>query len=186
MGVISAIIGMSFAVNGELQYAILCLAISGICDMYDGKVARKYNKNEKDNEYGVQIDSFADVVNFGVFPVVILMSLGLNEWYHFVIYAIYTLCAISRLAHFNIIVSQDGPIKTFTGLPTTSAAIIFPFFWLIDYIFKLNLLNIIFPVVMLIMAILFIADVKIIRKPSKTTRLIFSIAALALLIYIFI
>ncbi len=183
LGVISAIIGMFLTMKGELNYAILCLALSGICDMFDGKIARKHNKTDEDSKYGIQIDSLADIFAFGVFPVVILLSLGLNEWYHFVIYSMYILGGISRLAYFNIMAEKLGPVKVFTGLPITSAAIIFPFVWLVNFIFEASWLNVAFPVVMALMSVLFISNVKVIKKPGKNLNLFFTVAAIAFAIW---
>ena len=50
--------GMMFAVNGHLHLGVMCLAISGLCDMFDGKIARtKKNRTEVEKRFGIQIDS---------------------------------------------------------------------------------------------------------------------------------
>ena len=52
--------GMMFAVNGHLHLGVMCLAISGLCDMFDGKIARtKKNRTEVEKRFGIQIDSLA-------------------------------------------------------------------------------------------------------------------------------
>ena len=48
--------------------AYLSLLISGICDMFDGKVARKCKRNKKEKMFGIEIDSLADTVNFLLLP----------------------------------------------------------------------------------------------------------------------
>ena len=49
--------GMMFAVNGHLHLGVMCLAISGLCDMFDGKIARtKKNRTEVEKRFGIQID----------------------------------------------------------------------------------------------------------------------------------
>jgi len=186
LGVIAAIIGMYCAIDQNLNYAILCLAIAGICDMFDGKIARKYNKTDEDSKYGIQIDSLADIFAFGVFPVVILITMGLTQWYYFIIYALFIINGISRLAYFNIMAEKSGPVKVFTGLPITSSSMSFPFFWLIITLLELDtdLLNIIFPILMLIMAVSFILNVKVIKKPGKVENIIFTLAAIAFAIWI--
>ena len=183
LGVVSAVIGMYYAMNDGLSKAILCLAISGICDMFDGKIARKENKTKEDSDYGIQIDSLADIFAFGVFPTVILMGMGLTEWYYFIIYVLYILGGITRLAFFNIAAEKNGPVKVFTGLPITAAAIGFPFFWLVNFIFGLSCLDIMFPVLMSMMAVFFVANVKVIKKPGKIMNMIFTLAALVLAIW---
>ena len=45
--------GMMFAVNGHLHLGVMCLAISGLCDMFDGKIARtKKNRTEVEKRFG--------------------------------------------------------------------------------------------------------------------------------------
>ena len=64
--------GMMLSVNGQIKYAVVCLAISGLCDMFDGKIARtKKNRTDDEKNFGIQIDSLCDVVCFGIFPVMI-------------------------------------------------------------------------------------------------------------------
>lgn len=47
--------GMMFAVNGHLHLGVMCLAISGLCDMFDGKIARtKKNRTEVEKRFGIQ------------------------------------------------------------------------------------------------------------------------------------
>ena len=61
--------GMMLSVNGHLNLAVLCLAISGLCDMFDGKIARtKKDRTEEEKCFGIQIDSLCDIVCFGVGP----------------------------------------------------------------------------------------------------------------------
>lgn len=184
IGVVSAVFGLYNAISGKLSYSILCLVISGICDMFDGKVARKHNKTDEDSKYGIQIDSLADIFAFGVLPVVMLISMGLTEWYYFLIYTLYILGGISRLAYFNIMAEKLGPVKVYTGLPITSAALIFPFFWLLNFALEAHFLKIVFPIIMTIMGVMFILNVKVIKKPGKVTNYIFSLAALAFTIWL--
>lgn len=136
LGVVSSIIGMSFAVEQHYLYAVICLLVSGLCDMFDGAVARtKKNRTETEKKNGIQLDSLADVVCFGAFPAVIGYCLGMEFKYSLlfaVTGALYVLCAIIRLAYFNVTEeerqkSTDGKRKFYQGLPVTSAALIFPF-----------------------------------------------------------
>ena len=48
---------------------VFFLLVSGLCDAFDGKVARsKKNRTEMEKKFGIQIDSLADMVSFGVLP----------------------------------------------------------------------------------------------------------------------
>ena len=60
-----SVFGMTRALEGDFKVAILCLALSGLCDMFDGKIARtKKNRTEDEKKFGIQIDSLCDVVCF--------------------------------------------------------------------------------------------------------------------------
>ena len=112
-----------FAYDGQLAAAVICLMYSGLCDLFDGVVARRVTLSEREQAYGVQIDSLADMASFGVVPPVVLMLLGLDAWPAMIAY---TLCAATRLAWFNL--EAAGPVRPthYTGLPVTYAALLLP------------------------------------------------------------
>ena len=79
ISLVSSILGMFCAIDGRLTLAVFCLAFSGLCDMFDGKIARtKKNRTDDEKNFGIQIDSLCDVVCFGIFPVMICYCLGVN------------------------------------------------------------------------------------------------------------
>ena len=58
-----SVFGISRALEGDFKVAIFCLALSGLCDMFDGKIARtKKNRTDDEKNFGIQIDSLCDVV----------------------------------------------------------------------------------------------------------------------------
>ena len=69
ISVVSSMIGIFCAVTDHISAAVCCLAFSGLCDMFDGKIARtKKNRTEEEKCFGIQIDSLADIVCFGILP----------------------------------------------------------------------------------------------------------------------
>ncbi|MCO4743727.1 MAG: CDP-diacylglycerol--serine O-phosphatidyltransferase [Proteobacteria bacterium] len=84
-----------------LRHACVLVVFGGIFDMLDGRVARRLNRY---SEFGVQLDSIADIISFGVAPGLLVWSWLLHElggigafmafWY--------VLCAAFRLARFNV------------------------------------------------------------------------------------
>ena len=66
-----AFVGMLLAVQGHFLWATFCMLMSGLCDCFDGKLARKYEYEENAKVYGVQMDSLADVISFGAFPAIL-------------------------------------------------------------------------------------------------------------------
>lgn len=58
-----SVFGMIQAFGGRFRTAIMCLALSGLCDMFDGKIARsKKNRTDDEKLFGIQIDSLCDVI----------------------------------------------------------------------------------------------------------------------------
>ena len=99
----SSVIGMACAICGMLKWAVCCLAISGLFDAFDGRVARtKKDRTEDEKSFGIQIDSLCDMVCFGVFPVIICWNAGMNTALSFVILLFYCLAGLIRLAYYNV------------------------------------------------------------------------------------
>ncbi len=133
LGIIFAVVAMyfsftkiAFAEIDYLRYSLVFLMLAGICDMFDGKVARMCKRTKEEKEFGIQIDSLADTVNFLCLPVVIMLSLGMNSVLNLIIYCIFILCGVSRLGYFNVHASLDSPVKFYNGLPVTSTSIVYP------------------------------------------------------------
>ena len=62
ISVVSSMIGIFCAVTDHISAAVCCLAFSGLCDMFDGKIARtKKNRTEEEKCFGIQIDSCWDL-----------------------------------------------------------------------------------------------------------------------------
>jgi CDP-diacylglycerol--serine O-phosphatidyltransferase len=79
LSLVCSVFGMTQAIDGRFRTAIVCLALSGLLDMFDGKVARtKKNRTDDQKLFGVQIDSLCDVVCFGIFPAMICYVLGVR------------------------------------------------------------------------------------------------------------
>lgn len=143
--------------------------------MFDGKVARTKKSDLREQSFGIQIDSLCDVIAFGVLPVTIAIGLGLRDVKFLPIYALFVLCAVIRLAYFNVLAEETKSkpkqkLKFYTGLPVTSDALILPFI----YIFKpyTNHFNTIYLTALVIISILFVSKFKI-KKPSTKLMIIF-------------
>lgn len=147
---------ISLSDSGHPFIGMFFLLFCGLCDAFDGKVARiKKNRTERECKFGIQIDSLSDIVAFGVLPACIgaaLMrsSVALQKIQAgavgkvftvllFAVMAFYTLTALIRLAYFNVTEeerqsTETGARKYYVGLPVTSAAILFPTVLLIIYL----------------------------------------------------
>ncbi len=167
MSLISGIVGIKLAFSGEIMWAILCVGISGICDMFDGVVARtKKNRTQDEKNFGIQLDSLCDVVCFGVVPAIILYFCGVDEVWGVAFLAFYVLCAVIRLAFFNVLETkrqqnEGGCAKSYRGLPVTTAAIIMPACFLVDLVLPGNVMNVIYHVLPVVVGLMFITDVRV-------------------------
>jgi len=158
--------GIFNCLNGNVFYAIICLLISGLCDMFDGKVARsKKNRTADEKSFGIQIDSLADLVAFGVLPSVIGYSLGIKGIFC-VVLIFFPLAALIRLAYFNVLElsKKQGDPSGYIGLPVTTSSLIFPLIYGLKEFFP-NYLSEVYCVFLLITGILFISKFKL-KKPG--------------------
>ena len=177
MSLISSVFGITQAILGDYKQAIFCLAFSGICDAFDGRVARsKKNRTEDEKAFGIQLDSLCDVICFGVFPALICYLLGVRGTLGLFLVFFYCTCAVIRLAFFNVLEAnrqktEGGCNKEYIGLPVTSIAFILPLtFWLqflLPEFWFLVLLHLVLGVV----GFLFIFDFKL-KKPDLKMILI--------------
>ncbi len=199
---------VSLTGSGHPYWGVFFLLLCGLFDAFDGKVARtKKNRTDLERNFGIQIDSLADVIAFGVLPAMIGIALlrtspklsdagFFNEnffdvhWtavvFKLVCYTIlilYILAALIRLAYFNVTEEErqrnEGTAarKYYTGLPVTTAALIFPSVLLLRYALPIDI-SVVYVPVALVMSILFLSRL---RVPKPGTRGILVLAAIGLL-----
>ena len=188
LSLISAVVGIfvSISGNGHPYIGAIFLLLCGLCDAFDGIVARtKKDRTEEQKRYGVQIDSLTDLVAFGVLPACIGAALYKSMLFfeptpesnlvtqtpyavYVAIFAIYVLSAMIRLAFFNVraenSINENETLKHFTGLPVTSAALIFPAFLLLRHLLGRDI-AVFYYGVMLLTACLFVSRFSM-RKPG--------------------
>lgn len=116
------------AMNGNFDHAPVAIFVAMIFDGLDGRIAR-WTHTESD--FGVQYDSLADVISFGLAPSLVmyewaLTGLGKVGWLAAFLYAA---AAALRLARFNVQTDEPHSMH-FTGLPSPSAAaVVAGFVW---------------------------------------------------------
>ncbi|MDE6635130.1 MAG: CDP-alcohol phosphatidyltransferase family protein, partial [Lachnospiraceae bacterium] len=168
----TSLFGMTQVVEGHFRTAILCLALSGLFDMFDGKIARtKKNRTDDEKLFGIQIDSLCDVVCFGAFPALFCYYLGVHGFFGIIAVSYYGICSVIRLGFFNVLetrrqASEDGANKFYHGLPITSMAIILPISYLLNFAVNESVFKWILFALLFIVGTLFIVDIKL-KKPSN-------------------
>ena len=185
----SAVSGMLFTVNGHFRIALVCLAFSGLCDMFDGKVARaKKDRTEEEKRFGIQIDSLCDVVSFGIFPALWSYCMGMKSALGIGILILYTTGGVIRLGYFNVM-EEKRQQKTkeartsYSGLPITSIAIILPLAAMAGLLWKRQAC-LLLHITMLAVGILFVTRIRV-PKPKNLTLAIFIAAVSLALLKIF-
>lgn len=181
IGLASAIVGMTQACDEKYKIAIVCLMLCGICDMFDGKIARAMKRSEDAQKFGIQIDSLCDLVCFGVFPAMLGYSFGARGFFGNFCLVCYVLCAVIRLGFFNVMEEKrqkesNELRKEYQGLPVTSAAVIFPLVFLLKDTGRFSF-SLVWEIAMLFVAFLFVLDFKV-KKPDKIAVYIFLILAI--------
>lgn len=195
LSLMSGTIGIMLCLNGmgHPYLGMFFRLFSGLCDTFDGKVARsKKDRTTQMKKFGIQIDSLSDLIAFGMLPACIGIAMlrytmcipdlsGVTRYLltHYtlqtqivlsLIAVLYVLAAMIRLAYFNVMEEEDQNrdetgAKIYTGLPVTSAALIFPAVLLIHMLIRADLTFLYFGV-MLITGGLFISKIQI-KKPQN-------------------
>ena len=132
VNITAGLMAIYFITQNNFFVAIILAWIGGAFDIFDGKIARNYNLS---NEFGVQLDSFADFLSFVLVPVFLIFqavyTISLDDILLIIASIVsiyYVISGLRRLIHFNINTDAGDVDKYFTGVPTPLGAIIL---WLI-------------------------------------------------------
>ena len=182
-GLILAVLGMFLAFTTDnINLSVCCLMVAGICDLFDGMVARRCKRTEEEKKFGIELDSIVDTMSFIALPVCIFMQLGLTRIRDVVIFMIFALAGVARLAFFNIDTADSGKaIKYYTGLPVTYTALIFPLLFLLKLPLEENIFLWIVRGAIIVVSVLQVLKIKVI-KPKGIWYGIFGILAIAMLV----
>ena len=214
LSLISGMTGIIVCLHGVGHpfLGVFFLLLSGLCDTFDGRVARrKAGRTEMEKQYGIQIDSLSDLIAFGVLPASIGVSMlrvsekysdvprrladsGKLIWYPAALVGIamlYVLAAMIRLAYFNVTVEDrkrelaETGQEYFTGMPVTTAALVFPFVLVLHYFLRFDL-SIIYFVVMLVIAFLFVGNFKVPKPGKKALSALVAVGLIELVMFVVI
>ena len=182
-GMISAVAGIVFAITlKNVNYAYACLMVAGVCDLFDGAVARRVKRNEEEKAFGVQLDSLVDVISFIALPIAVFVASGLNSLWFLPLFAVFAVSGIARLAYFNILTADsEAPIKYYTGLPVTYSALIFPLVNLLRYVIDGIWFIVIYAAAIFVVSLLGVLRISVI-KPKGIAYVFFAILAVGMLV----
>lgn len=203
-GIIISLAGM-----GHPYIGVFFLLFCGLCDAFDGKVARtKKNRTEFESKFGIQIDSLSDLVAFGVLPACIgeaLLRTSTTLYYvrgeiddnapgyafalkiiFTIVLVVYMLAALIRLAYYNVTEeerqeTEDGARKSFIGVPVTTAALLFPLIMLLQYITPMDI-SLVYFAGIVILGFGFLVKVKVPKPGMRGILICIAIGAVEFLL----
>jgi CDP-diacylglycerol--serine O-phosphatidyltransferase len=112
-----------YSLRGDFESAAPYIGISIVLDMLDGRIARLTGTS---SEFGVQLDSLADAISFGVAPAILSYAWGLHPLGRLGMFSgfLFVSAAALRLARVNIQSASGGDKRYFVGMPSPAAAAI--------------------------------------------------------------
>ena len=112
-----------YAMRGEYETAAPFIGFAIVLDMLDGRIARLTGTS---TDFGLQFDSLADVISFGIAPAILSFAWGLAPLGRLGWAAgfVFVAAAAMRLARFNIQSAGGGDKRYFAGMPSPAAAAI--------------------------------------------------------------
>lgn len=171
-GLFISIAGMMEGLHGGKTKAVFCLALSGLCDAFDGRIARKKaDRTEEEKAFGIQIDSLCDIVCFGVLPSVICFTLGVDGAAGMLVIAWYCICGVIRLAQFNVTaqgrLGEKEEKLCYRGLPITSASVVVPVMCLVGTWIPAGIFVLLLHLILAAMGLLFVIDLPFPKLKGK-------------------
>ena len=149
LNAVSGLLSILFSISEKYITALIFILVAVVMDFLDGKMARFVNR---DNRFGKELDSLADIVSFGVAPAVFAF-MHTRTLFAVVSFAVFLLAGILRLARYNSV----KPSAFFSGMPITLNGVIIPAAFFLEVPLSY------YPFVFLALAVLMLVPVKIRR-----------------------
>ena len=188
--IFAGVVSIINSINGEFTVASWLIVLALIFDGLDGRVARLTNTCSR---FGVEFDSLADLIAFGVAPAILLYMYAGNEFGRFgiVTASLFVIFGAIRLARFNVMTAQTEP-SVFIGVPIPTAAVFISILILLfqKYEFLHQVLYLL-PIASILVSLLMVSNI---RYPSfkkinllkhNTLRLFILLLCLALGIFVY-
>ena len=158
LGLLSAVIGIYFAIQGNFEAAIIGVLWAVLFDWYDGIIARRLKGRTKvQGDFGAQLDSMIDIVSFGILPAIILLSYGdYNIWFLPGAFVIIAASAI-RLTYFNVYGLIDT--KTYKGFPLDNNVLILALVFVFESFFEPSTFAILIYALMMLFSVLNLSSI---------------------------
>lgn len=187
-GIFSGMMSLIMSTSGKYEYAAWLILLALVFDGLDGRIARMTKTTSK---FGVEFDSLADMVSFGVAPAMLLYQYCGADYGRFgmVVSGLFVVFGAIRLARFNVTTSEIEP-SVFIGVPIPTAAIFISILILLyeKYMLDMHVLLLIatlFVAVLMVSNIRFPSFKKIDLQKAQFIKVLVALVVTASLIFIF-
>ncbi len=165
-GLLCAVLGIYYAILGIFPLAIIGVLWAVLFDWADGIIARKITgRTNHHRAFGGQLDSLIDIVSFGVFPAVFLLSYG--TFSPSFLPGAFIIIAVSavRLSYFNVFGLIDE--KTYLGLSLDSNVLVLAFVFLFEGLIPHRIFTIVLYAVLMASAAINVAPIRTPKLAGK-------------------
>ncbi len=184
-GLMCAVLGVYYAILGIFPLAIIAILWAVLFDWADGIIARQIKgRTDHHRAIGGQLDSLIDIVSFGVFPAIFLLSYGkFSPWFLPGAFLIVAASAI-RLSYFNVF----GLIgdKAYMGLALDNNMIIFAFVFLFEGFINHAVFSIIIYALFMVLLVFNLAPVRTPKFAGKWFYVLVAYTLVLTVIYCFL
>lgn len=179
-GLASALAAALLATRGRLALGLVAMIASGLCDLFDGLIARRLARTDEQKAFGGHLDSAVDACAFGFAPAIWLHAAGLRTPPDCALLAFFAACAVWRLAYFDTVgLSTEGAARYYTGVPVTYAALVIPLAGLAGFA-DAEALRWMLRGVALLFAVAMVSPFRT-RKPGGPAYVVFLVAAIGMI-----
>ncbi|HIJ58715.1 MAG TPA: CDP-alcohol phosphatidyltransferase [Deltaproteobacteria bacterium] len=181
-GLLCAVLGIYFSIVGNFPVAIIGVLWAILFDWADGIIARQITgRTDHQRAFGSQLDSLIDIISFGIFPAVFLLSYGkFSPWFLPGVFLIVAASAI-RLSYFNIFGLIDD--KTYMGLALDNNVIILAFVFLFEGLVNHTVFSIILYVLLVVLPVFNVAPIRTPKFAGKWFYVLVAYILVLTLIY---
>ncbi|MBR1544882.1 MAG: CDP-diacylglycerol--serine O-phosphatidyltransferase [Alphaproteobacteria bacterium] len=124
--IVAGMTAVLLASRGEFEKAVVAIILAAVFDGFDGRVARMFNAS---SQFGVELDSLADSISFGVSPAFVMFFYSTQNIKSFgwIVSVIFAIACVLRLARFNVMTGDEEVPEYwhyfFTGVPAPAGAL---------------------------------------------------------------
>lgn len=185
LGLISALTACFLAGNGNVKFGIYMMFLAGICNVFNDKVARTYNKKTPNHTiFANELIDVFKIVSFGFAPCFIAFSFGFNGWFDTVVYSIYIACACVRIASQKTLENptQKKKARRTRGIPLGTSLYVLTFLFLLTTFIPAIVTVWFSRIFFIVLAVGFVLNIRIKRPDFKRSIIMLGIELMVLLI----